>query len=268
MTAGAHAHGFTRVDKLPRPAACVECLDMVQAHPFYREYKARVREILRPRGNRLYLEVGAGAGTDARIPGAKVIALDKSLTMCREARARGLQLVVSADAEALPLPANTVDGCWADRTFPHLGNPEAALRELVRVMKPAATIVVVDPAYGTQVIDFPDRRLADKVLSFRAYGLLRNGTLAHEMPQRFVDVGLERVQVDEHRLVVRDSSSLDGVFGLRSWARTAAERGKMTDDEAASWERLYDQVVAEGKFCWSVSFFISSARKPRSMRHI
>ena len=130
-------------------------------------------------------------------------------------------------------------------------------------MKPAATIVVVDPDYGAQAIDFPDRRLADQVLSFRAHGLLRNGTLAHQMPQRFVDVGLDQVRVEERRLVVRDPASLDGVLGLRSWARTAAERGKMTCDEAARWENLYDQVVAEGRFCWSVSFFISSGRKPR-----
>jgi SAM-dependent methyltransferase len=263
MTAGERDHGFTRVDELPRPASCVECLDTVHAHPFYREYKARVREILQPRSAGLYLEVGAGVGTDARIPGVNVIALDRSLTMCREARARGQRMVISADAEAIPLPADAVDGCWADRTFQHLEHPAAALRELTRVMKPAATIVVVDPDYGTQAMEFPDRRLADLVFSFRAHSLLRNGTLAHQMPQRFVDVGLEHVRIEEHRLVVRDPASLDGVLGLRSWARTAAERGKMTLDEAGRWESLYDQVVAEDAFCWFVSFFISSGRKPR-----
>jgi SAM-dependent methyltransferase len=261
MSAG-NDHGFTRVDESSRPAALVECLDTLHTHPFYRQYKARVREILRPLRAGLYLEVGAGVGTDAMIPGVNVIALDKSLTMCREARARGQRMVIAAEAEALPLPSNTVDGCWADRTFQHLDAPVVALRELTRVMKPEATIVVVDPDYGTQAMDFPDRRLADQVLSFRADSMLRNGTLAHQMPEWFVDVGLECERAEEHRLVVRDPASLDGVLGLRSWARTAAERGTMTYDEATRWEALYDQVVAEGRFSWSVSFFVTAGRKP------
>jgi len=75
-------------------------------------------------------------------------------------------------------------------------------------------------------------------------------------------VTVVHVRIEEHRLVVRDPASLDGVLGLRSWARTAAERGNMTGDEADRWENLYDQVVANGRFCWSVSFFISCGRKP------
>ena len=77
-----------------------------------------------------------------------------------------------------------------------------------------------------------------------------------------VSAGLHCVSVEEKRLSVNDPLSLDNVLGLRSWARTASERGIMSDDEAGRWERLYDQVVAEGKFLWSVSFFITSGRKP------
>src|SRR5262249_54213921 len=98
-------HAFTRVDDEEDPRAWVDCLDRVQRKPFYREYKARIREILAPRAGGLYLEIGAGTGTDALALGAKVVAVDKSLTMCREARARGQSLSAAADAEALPLPS-------------------------------------------------------------------------------------------------------------------------------------------------------------------
>jgi hypothetical protein len=60
-----HAHGFTRVDEEPRPRDWVECLDEIHAEPFYRAYKDRIRSILAPRAGGLYLEVGAGVGTDA-----------------------------------------------------------------------------------------------------------------------------------------------------------------------------------------------------------
>ena len=36
----------------------------------------------------------------------------------------------------------------------------------------------------------------------------------------------------------------------------------MNDAEVARGETLYDQVVARGEFLWSVSFFITSGRKP------
>jgi SAM-dependent methyltransferase len=259
--AAAAQHGFTRVDEEPRPAAWVECLDTLHREPFYREYKARVRAILAPRPGGRYLEVGAGVGTDARALGATVIGIDRSRTMCREARARGSGRFVVADAEALPLRAGVVDGCWADRTFQHLVDPQRALEELVRVAKPGAPIVIVDPDYGTQTMAFPDPSLARKVLDFRAHHALRNGTLAHEMGRRLADVGLEDVAVEERRLVVRDPSAVDHVMGLRSWARTASLRGRMSDDEVRRWESSYDALVAAGAFEWSVAFFIASGRK-------
>ena len=64
------------------------------------------------------------------IAGAEVIGIDRSFTMSRESRARGFEMSVMADAEALPLPSGLVDGCWSDRTFQHLADPRRALGEL------------------------------------------------------------------------------------------------------------------------------------------
>jgi SAM-dependent methyltransferase len=260
-------HGFEAVDEQPRPSAWIECLDKLHAEPFYRQYKARVRALLAPAPDGLYLELGAGAGTDALALGATVIGVDRSHAMCREARERGLHAALVADAAALPLRAATVDGCWSDRTFQHLPDPHAALAELVRVARPGAPIVVVDPDYGTQAMDFPDRALARKVLDFRAHHALRNGTLAHAMADMFVVAGLERIAVERHPLVVRDPTAVDNVLGLRSWAATAAARGLLTAAEVAAWEALYDGEVAAGRFQWSVTFFITSGYKPRAVGH-
>jgi SAM-dependent methyltransferase len=208
------------------------------------------------------VDIGAGVGTDALTIGGSVIGVDCSLTMCRESHARGLTMPVVADAEALPLSSGVVDGCWSDRTFQHLAHPERALHEMVRVLKPGGTIVVVDPDYGTQRMELPDQHLARKVLDFRAHHALRNGTLAHQMADRFGQAGLEHVSVEAKTLVVRDPRAVDNAMGLRSWARAASTQGMMTDDEASRWEALYDEVVAQGKFLWSVDFFITRGRKP------
>lgn len=70
------------------------------------------------------------------------------------------------------------------------------------------------------------------------------------------------MSVEAKTLIVRDPLSLDDVMGLRSWARTASTQGIMDDHEVNRWEVLYDETVAEGKFLWSVTFFMTSGRKP------
>ena len=255
-------HGFTRVDQETNPADWIECLDKMHNEPFYREYKQRIRAILSPRPSGLYLEVGSGVGTDAMALGARVIGVDRSLTMCRESRRRGMLMCGVADAAALPFSSGLVDGCWADRAFQHLAHPQQALDELIRVMKSGARIVVVDPDYGTQEMKFPDPDLARKVLDFRAHHLLQNGTLAHQMSEWFLSAGLDNVVVEEKRLVVRDPKACDNVMGLRSWARTAFANGFLTESQAARWETSYDEIVATGTLHWSVSFFLTSGRKP------
>ncbi len=62
-------------------------------------------------------------------------------------------------------------------------------------------------------------------------------------------------------LEVRDPASLDNVMGLRSWARSAASQGVLTGDEADRWETEYDRVVEQGRFNWSVTFYITAGHK-------
>jgi hypothetical protein len=82
------------------------------------------------------------------------------------------------------------------------------------------------------------------------------------MGWHFVEARLNEVAVEEKVLIVRDPTSVDNVMGLRTWARAALARGLMSDAEVLRWENSYDEGVAEGRFRWSVSFFITSGRKP------
>ncbi len=254
-------HSFEDVDRAEQPGAWIGVLDRVAHEPFYRHYKARVRELIAPHGEGPYLEVGAGAGADAQRLGAPVVCVDRSRTMSRASRVRGLRSV-AADAGALPLAANRFAGCWADRTFQHLPDPPAALAELVRVTRPGGRIVTVDPDYGTQSMEFPEPALAQKVFDYRADCLLRNGRLAHRMETLFAKAGLVALCSESLTLTVRDPTAVDNVMGLRSWARSAMQEGLMDTDEIERWESLYDRLVAESGFFWSVEFFLTVGQKP------
>ena len=259
-------HGFTSVDEQDDPGAWVEILDRVRAEPAYAAYKDRIAELLQATGGRRYLDVGCGPGADAlelaRRFGVEVAGVDASQTMVDEARSRGLERAEVADAVSLPFEDGAFDGCWADRTFQHLAYPEAALRELVRVTKPGGGIVAADPDYDTQVVDVPDQELARRVLRFRADHLLRNGTLAHRMGGLFAAAGIVDVTVEAFPIVVRDPAAFDHAMGLRSWARTASERGHLSLDDAESWERQIDDAIAADRFLYSFSVFVTAGSKP------
>ncbi len=259
------AHGFTSVDTQADPAQYVRCQEILYAHPFYTAYKRRIRELVDPQPEGLFLDVGAGAGLDAlaceRERGARVVALDASLTMAREARRRGLSGAVVADAARLPFPPCTFAACWADRVFQHLASPDLALGELVRVTKPSGRIVVIDPDSSTQAMAFPDPSLAQRVLRFRSEHGLRQGAIAGSMPARFRSAGLDQVRSESRTLVARDASELDGVFGLRTWARSASRAGLLGEEEVARWETLFDATVAGGCFSWQVTFVLTTGVK-------
>ena len=133
---------------------------------------------------------------------------------------------------------------------------------MVRVTRPAGRVVVVDPDYDTQVLEFPDQDLARRVLRFRADHALRHGTLAHRMPALFREAGMDRVGVDPMTLVVRDPAAVDNVMGLRTWASTAHRSGFLDADEVQKWEEMYDATIAAGNFFYAVTFFITSGVKP------
>lgn len=258
-------HGFTAVDRQQNPAGWVDVLDTLHREPFYARYKARVAERLAPERGRSYLEVGGGTGEDARAiaakSGATVVMLDSSRTMVDEARRRGLPSATVGDAASLPFADGSFDGCWADRTFQHLADPHKALAELVRVTRSGGRIVLADPDYDTQVVDVTDQPLARRVLGWRADHCLRNGTLAHRTGGRFVDAGLEQVEVDAMTLLVRDHTAVDRVMGLRSWAASGHAAGILSAGDAAQWPVVIDEAIATGRFLYAVTFFVTSGSR-------
>jgi SAM-dependent methyltransferase len=254
-------HGFTHVDAQPDPAAWVRVLETLHQEPFYRTYKARIIELLAPKPGERFLEIGCGTGRDARALAQQfsvsVVATDFAHTMAQHATNAGLYRVAVCDASAIPFGSDAFDAVWADRTLQHVLDPEAAVYEMARVVKLDGRVLVVDPDYSTQAMSFPDSDLAKRVLAYRAEHGLRNGTLAHRMPEVFQGCGLSSVSVETARLRVTDPTAVDNVMGLRTWARSASELGHMAEEDAMRWEQLFDETVGDGTFEWSVDFFIT-----------
>lgn len=105
---------------------------------------------LDPRPGMLVLDVGCGfGGHHPRFAGrgARVVGVDQSAGLVREARrraiAQGLPVVVArADARALPLADATCDRVAAFHMLFHLPEPLLSLQEMRRVLKPTGRVVM------------------------------------------------------------------------------------------------------------------------------
>jgi demethylmenaquinone methyltransferase/2-methoxy-6-polyprenyl-1,4-benzoquinol methylase len=95
------------------------------------------------------LDLACGTGDFSQLvlrssPGARVVAVDLTEQMLREARMRGLTEVVSGDAIALPFADGLFDCVFVGyglRNFPDLNT---ALREICRVTRPGGLMVSLD----------------------------------------------------------------------------------------------------------------------------
>src|SRR5207249_1129696 len=157
-------YGFTSVDQSADPAYYIRFLDEVCAQESSQAYKRHSFDLLGPAEGRRFLDVGCGAGDDARALAAlvgkdgAVVAVDGSRSMIDEAqrRAAGTGLPIEfrlADAHRLDFADNTFDGARCDRTFMHLDDPRRALAELIRVTRPGGAVVVFEVDFETVVVD-------------------------------------------------------------------------------------------------------------------
>jgi hypothetical protein len=64
--------------------------------------------------------------------------------------------------------------------------------------------------------------------------------------------------VEAAPIVLRDPAALDNAMGLRTWAATAFERGWLTAEEAAAWERELDAAIAGGHFLYAFTLFLTA----------
>jgi ubiquinone/menaquinone biosynthesis C-methylase UbiE len=154
-------------------------------------------------GDRL-LDLGCGAGRhafEALRRGARVTAFDYDEAELKDVAAvagamdragdvpePGRSAVTRGDATALPFPDGAFDRIIAAEVMEHISDDEAALRELVRVLRPGGTIAVTVPTFLAERICWA---LSDEYHApFVAGGHVRIYTAA-EMRNNLVTAGVE-----------------------------------------------------------------------------
>lgn len=101
---------------------------------------------LRPLPRMTLADIGAGTGAFAAAFsdwfGLSILAVEPSAAMRAQIPRRlGIQ-ALEGDASALPLPDGSADGAWLSLVIHHIADLEAAAREIRRVLRPGAPVLI------------------------------------------------------------------------------------------------------------------------------
>ncbi|HWF85263.1 MAG TPA: methyltransferase domain-containing protein [Vicinamibacterales bacterium] len=267
----AQSSGLHSVDQSVDQQSRLQFLDAEGAKPAMRAAKARSFEALEIRASARLLEVGCGAGEDARAlarlvgPHGHVDAIDAEPAMVAEAVRRAaserLPLTFSVgDAYHLDYADASFDGARAERVLLHVAEPGRVLAQMARVVKSGAKIVVIDRDIETRTIDASDRILTRRILHFWCDSFL-GGWIGRQLPRLFREAGLSDVTVEPVTVVERDFAAFDAQYNLTRVVDRAVRAGAITRDEGTGWlAALHDRADA-GSFFSSMTSFVVDGRK-------
>ena len=208
----------------------------------------------------LFPPLAAAIGAEGRIVG-----LDHGPGFLANARKRSIDLgfserlsLVRADAHDLPFDDCIFDAAHTERVLMHLTDPNRALREMLRVVKPSGWIVCVEPdLVGMRVDHLNPDHAALVVAGFCAS--IQNPAMGLELNRRFADAGLVDRRIDVLTEVERDFPEDVAEFFTRA-ASTSVERGWLTQPEADRAVAAMQDAGDAGRYTSYSSMFIVAGR--------
>ena len=274
MQASLRGSSYSHIDQTTEPMKYVRRMDEMGANKFWQAIKCHMLELLDVHEGSRVLDVGCGTGNDmqtiAQFVGAsgQVIGVDSSSTMITEAkkRAEGLGLPVEyyvGDAHNLEFPDNSFDCCRAERLLQHLDNPQQAIAEMVRVAKPAARLVVVEPDYGTITIEGSDAIVTRKLVGCHCE-YFRSPRIGMLIPLLYKHLKIVNINVTLLPSVVTNIDERAEKHLINKYVSPAVAGGVVSEAEGKNWIEDLKKAELAGYFRHTTTIFLVSGRKPTS----
>jgi len=267
---------WQNVDDFGNPKEFVNYLDANTAQNAIKRYKKKTYKFLNIENGSSVLDIGCGTGDDVLAmaelvgPNGKVIGIDNSKTLIEEANGRSKleQVPVQfrvGDVHKLDFADDAFDGCRVDRFFQHLHDRQHALSEMIRVTRPGGRIVIMDPDWGTMIVEAPNRGLTREIIDNHIDQLVLNPWCGRELYKLFQKAGLKNVAVaDTATLVLTDFSTANQLWFIDKAANLMIEEKPSLADKVKSWVSYLKQADDEGFFFSAITGFIAVGEKSSS----
>lgn len=265
-TTGVNVHSFTNIDGAVDISPYVATLEIFDAIPQLQELKEIARQGLQL-GDHV-LDVGCGYGIESfklaeRVaPGGKVTGVDQSAAFIAKARSRVAEEGETidfevGDAQALPFQDATFNAARVERVLVYLSDPQKAVQEMGRVTKPGGTISMIEPDFGTNVINVPDRGLARRIRDYECDINVPQGLLMRDMPWILKELGFTEIGIDTRLLVFPEDLAIDYFIQMGANAQSA---GVITADEQEAWVAAIKTLEANGRLFATIGYYLFTAK--------
>jgi arsenite methyltransferase len=238
--------------------------------------REELRRSLRASPGESILDLGSGPGflacELAQEVGAtgRIVAVDISADMNAIASKRiaaagldGTVEILEGDATALMIAKATFDAAVSMQVFEYLADPDAALRQLVRVLRPEGRLVIVDTDWDSLVWAATDRGRAARIAA--AWNEhLADPYFPRSLAPRLRAAGFE---VGEIRIVPILNTAYDPTAFSYNIAPLIAAfvpgRGAVSEDEATEWLNDLAELQKQGRYFFSVNRYLFAASRLR-----
>ena len=215
------------------------------------------------------LDVGCGTGALTRVlarwPGvARVVGVDPGRTLIAKARelGRGLDTVVfrEGDGEALPFEATTFDVVTFDSVLSHMRDPERALVEARRVLRPGGWLGIFDGDYRTATVAIGEHDPLQACVDAMMASSVNDRWIVRRLPALLRRAGLEIVGVRSQGYL----ETVDPSYMLTVVDRGAdllRDRGTIDDATAAALKREARRRGEAGTYFGHIAYASLTARR-------
>jgi len=270
-TGDTHGLGYERVDDDPDVSVLLDTMDATARW----DATLRLREWERAaigltRGLRL-LDVGCGLGDAAVALGAdlgddgEIVGIDASAEMIAAARIRTRSArcdtrFTVGDAMALTEPDSSFDVVRSERTLQWLADPELAVAEMVRVLRPTGRLALIDTDWSTFDVDVGDDALRQRVRNAVRTERRRPSNIGRRLTALVRDAGLELVA---HTTATQRWRTWDpdvrpapeGCFSMSSLADDLVETGQLAAHEQSRFVATIHDAARRGRFSMALTMF-------------
>lgn len=238
----------------------------------FRDRRRASFDALSPAPGQRLADIGCGNGLLTRElalavgPTGHVVGIDPSPEMrtlaCERVADLENTVILEGTADALPVVDGALDGALSLQVFEYLAEPYAALRDVLRALRPGGRLALGDMHFGTLAwhSDTPER-MARMCASWNRH--VADPDLPAKLPSLMRRAGFEVVSVAP--LTFTDTTLRpDGIARMMMilMESYAVSNGHVSADEARAWVEEQEQLALDGRFFMTLTHFVLSARKP------
>jgi ubiquinone/menaquinone biosynthesis C-methylase UbiE len=249
----------------------VTILDLQDAAPSIRRLQDWALGLARVQPGEFVVDVGSGTGTMTRRLGA-LVAPDgqavgvepnprlREVAGSRAATSPGVGFVDGLAAR-LPFSDGSADVVWCERVLQHVADPQAAIDEFARVLRPGGRAVLLDTDHATRVTSAMDADVEAKLLA-AFMSNMPNPRSARHIPEQAMRAGFTvDPDIGSTALIFPPRVLLDSPL-IAGAAATAVATGSLGQEEADAAVRALRAAAEAGHAFSAVTVFGFLLRKP------